>query len=336
MAPQEMLRRMMLLLLLGTICMVQNLLAMAEWNTKDYMKKEHSLVKPYQGAGMTIPNWDFLGNTMVTGQYIRLTPDRQSSKGRNIGIMFLCNVQKLGNSTCIYKVHGSGKELFGDGFAIWYAKEALQLGPVFGSKDKFSGLAIFFDTYANQNGPHNHGHPYISAIVNNGTLSYDHDRDGTHTELAGCEAKFRNLDHDTHIAVRYENDVLTVSTDIEGKNAWKECFTVKGVQLPTNYYFGASAVTGDLSDNHDIISMKLFEIDLPNEKQRDTEDRSKIVPSASYFAPPRDHIEDPPPAMSGTKLFLIVLCAILGLVLCIIVGFIVFQKQQETSRKRFY
>jgi mannose-binding lectin 2 len=37
-----------------------------------------------------------------------------------------------------------------------------------------------------------HAHPYISAMVNNGTLYYDHDRDGTHTQLAGCEARFRN------------------------------------------------------------------------------------------------------------------------------------------------
>jgi len=28
-------------------------------------------------------------------------------------------------------------------------------GPVFGNKDYFVGLAIFLDTYANQNGPHN-------------------------------------------------------------------------------------------------------------------------------------------------------------------------------------
>lgn len=46
-------------------------------------------------------------------------------------------------------------------------------------------------------------------MINNGSLHYDHDRDGTHTQLAGCEAKFRNLDHDTHIAIRYENDILT-------------------------------------------------------------------------------------------------------------------------------
>ena len=57
-----------------------------------------------------------------------------------------------------------------------------------------------------------HGHPYISAMVNNGTLHYDHDRDGTHTELAGCEAQFRNKPHDTYVAVRYERNTLTVST----------------------------------------------------------------------------------------------------------------------------
>ncbi len=55
-----------------------------------------------------------------------------------------------------------------------------------------------------------HGHPYISAMVNNGTLAYDHDRDGTHTELAGCEAQIRNKNHETHVAIRYEMNVLTV------------------------------------------------------------------------------------------------------------------------------
>jgi len=38
-----------------------------------------------------------------------------------------------------------------------------------------------------------------------------------------------------------------VSTDVDGANSWKLCFKVDGVQLPTGYYFGASAATGDLS-----------------------------------------------------------------------------------------
>ena len=41
--------------------------------------------------------------------------------------------------------------------------------------------------------------------------------------------------------------LLQVSTDIDGKNAWKQCFMVDGVRLPTGYYFGASAATGDLA-----------------------------------------------------------------------------------------
>lgn len=98
-------------------------------------------------------------------------------------------------------------------------------------------------------------------MINNGTLSYDHDRDGTLTQIAGCEAKFRNANHDTHISIKYLNEKLTVMTDLENKNEWKLCFETSNVKLPTGYYFGASATTGDLSDNHDIISFKFYEIE---------------------------------------------------------------------------
>lgn len=38
-----------------------------------------------------------------------------------------------------------------------------------------------------------------------------------------------------------------------------------GVILPTGYYFGVSAATGDLSDAHDLISMKLYDISTPDD-----------------------------------------------------------------------
>ena len=69
----------------------------AEWNPKDFQKREHSLVKPYtgrapstsisatevifSGTGFGVPNWDFLGSTMVTSNYIRLTSDDRSKQG---------------------------------------------------------------------------------------------------------------------------------------------------------------------------------------------------------------------------------------------------------------
>lgn len=64
------------------------------------------------------------------------------------------------------------------------------------------------------------------------------------------------------MAVALYRHPLTVSTDLEGKNAWKECFKVHNVLLPTGYFYGASATTGDLSDNHDIIAIKMYELDL--------------------------------------------------------------------------
>ena len=113
-------------------------------------------------------------------------------------------------------------------------------------------------------------------MINNGSLHYDHDRDGTHTMIGGCEVKFRNFQHDTYLLIRlattfifftrvtchtnmhtnmlgivhkrmffrYENDELTVSHDLNDKNAWEKCFSVTGVMLPTGYFLGASAATG--------------------------------------------------------------------------------------------
>lgn len=281
---------------------------------------------------MTIPNWDFAGTTIVTSSFVRLTTDEQSRRG------------SLWNSVPIYfrnwevhvefRVSGKGKDLFGDGMAFWYVKRPLTTGSVFGNEELFSGLGIFMDTYANQNGAHSHGHPYISAMVNNGSLGYDHDRDGTHSELAGCESKFRGVDHDTYLSVRYEGDVLTVSTDISGKNEWAQCFKVSGVQLPTGYYMGVSAATGDLSDNHDVISIKTYELEV-SEAELKQGDRSSIIPSALTQAAAREHVHDAPAGSSILKVFFIVVFSIIGLIAVAAVGYYFYQ-QKGSKKNRFY
>nr|CAD7570739.1 unnamed protein product [Timema californicum] len=265
------------------------------------------------GAGMTIPYWDFIGSTMVTNNYVRLTPDDQSKRGL-LWNSVPCSVRNW-ELQVHFKVHGKGKDLYGDGLAIWYAKDRMIPGDVFGNQDFFQGLAVILDTYSNHNGPHNHQHPYVSAMVNNGSLHYDHDRDGTHTQLAGCEAKFRNVAHDTHIAIRYENDVLTVSTDVENKAAWKECLSVKGVRLPTGYYFGVTAA------NRRLVGHPRHHV-------------HQIV-RAGYAG--EYHVEDPKPSsLSGIKIFLLMLVGTLAVIACVVIGIMFYQKHQENSRKRFY
>lgn len=170
-------------------------------------------------------------------------------------------------------------------------------------------------------------------MVNNGSLHYDHDRDGTHTALSGCESPFRGRDTDTLVAIRYQNDRLTVSTDIEGKNVWKECFSVEDVRLPTHYYFGFSAATGDLSDNHDIISVHTYQLE--STEQRRTEDRRNIIPNAPSAEPERPHTDDPKSSWTALKIFFLIIFII---IICLVVGigaYYYFDKRQY-QRKRFY
>lgn len=197
-------------------------------------------------------------------------------------------------------------------------------------------MGVFLDTYANQNGAHSHSHPYISAMINNATISYDHDKDGTHSEFAGCESKFRGVDHDTYISIRYYNDTLTLRTDVDGSGNWEQCFYAEGVRLPTGLYFGVTAATGDLSDNHDVISIKTYMLDAPYTNSR--EDRSMIIPSAANAAPHRDHAEDDhsSSSMGWLKFFFYTLLTIIGLAAVAGVGYVLYQKKQESSRKRFY
>lgn len=98
---------------------------------------------------------------MFTQTYVRLTPDEQSMSGAIWNQIPCWN--RNWEVIVSFKVAGKGKDLFGDGFAVWYAKDRMIAGPVFGSKDGFSGLAIIIDTYSNHNGPHNHQHPYVSG-----------------------------------------------------------------------------------------------------------------------------------------------------------------------------
>jgi mannose-binding lectin 2 len=171
-------------------------------------------------------------------------------------------------------------------------------------------------------------------MVNNGSLHYDHDRDGTHTVINGCESPFRARETDTLVAIRYQNDRLTISTDIEGKNVWKECFTASDVRLPTHYYFGFSAATGDLSDNHDIISVHTYQLD--STEQRRTEDRRGIIPSAPKAEPEREHVNDENgSSWSALKIFFLIIFLII-VCLAVGVGAYYYMSQRQYQRTRFY
>ncbi|XP_073509788.1 VIP36-like protein isoform X3 [Phyllobates terribilis] len=310
------------------------LCAVAADQTEEYLKREHSLSKPYQGVGSSSSSlWDIMGSVLVTPQYVRLTPDSQSKQGA-VWNRMPCYLRDW-ELQVYFKVHGQGKKnLNGDGFAVWFTKDRMQEGSVFGSKDKFVGLGVFVDTYPNEEKQHERIFPYVSAMVSNGSLSYDHSRDGRPTELGGCTAMVRNLNHDTFLVMRYVKRRLTIMIDIDGKQEWRDCLDVPGVRLPRGYYFGASAATGDLTDNHDIISMKVYQISVERTPAEEKMDKEVFIPSVDNMKLPG--VDDPDESMSGFAIFLIVFFTLLGLVFAGVILLIVYNKWQERSRKHFY
>ncbi|KAI5779721.1 legume-like lectin family-domain-containing protein [Geopyxis carbonaria] len=236
----------------STLCLVQVSLAQ-DSNVKSVPLRTHSLQQPYLDSDLQSRWFDWGGDTVIRAdQYVRLASDRQHQAG------YLWSRLPLTATNWEieweFKIHGQGN-LYGDGMALWITKQRATPGPVFGSIDNFEGLGLFIDTYKN-NRP---GvlFPYISAMLGDGKTSYDHLHDGKETELAGCSARgIRNAKIPTKAKLTYfQENYLLLEMQYKNEGQWVQCFNAPNVTLPQVAYLGFSAHCGELSDNHDIISV---------------------------------------------------------------------------------
>jgi len=205
--------------------------------------------------GMT--RWfDFGGETYVnTNKYIRLTQDRQSETGwlwSRLPITvpnFQIDIE--------FKISSSSNHLFGDGMAIWITKGRAQYGPVFGSADQFEGIGIFIDTYSNTR--HSYSFPRILGMIGDGKQRYDQGSDGDTNAAGACSARVRRTKKDqvkTIARIIYKKDQgLEVLIQYKGWDEWTPCFELKGMTLPASPYLGVTAITGEVYEAHDVVSI---------------------------------------------------------------------------------
>ncbi|THY93992.1 hypothetical protein D6C93_05473 [Aureobasidium pullulans] len=242
-------------------------------DVKSIPLRTHSLVQPYLDSDLQSRWWDFGGDTIIRAdKHIRLTSDRPSQSG-----WIYSRVPLTATNWEIeleFDINGQGN-LFGDGFAMWVTTDRAQQGPVFGNKDKFEGLGIFFDTYKN-NRP-GVVFPYVMAMLGDGHTTYDQGHDGKANELAGCSARgLRNANTPTKARITYfQEKSLTLELMYKKEDEWTPCFEVPGVKLPGVTYLGFSAETGELSDNHDIIKVETKNLYSPSGAAGTPKDYSK-------------------------------------------------------------
>ncbi|CAI6088923.1 unnamed protein product [Clonostachys chloroleuca] len=221
-------------------------------------------VSPYLDNDMQSRWFDFGGDTIVRtdsgtnsvawDRYIRLTTDAPSQAGWLFSRVPLTAT----NWEVEVEFKISGKhQLYGDGFAMWITRQRGQQGDVFGHVDNFEGLGIFVDTYKN-NRP-GVVFPYVMAMFGDGQTPYDKGNDGKNTELAGCSARgIRHSSIPTKMRLTYfQEKQLKLELQYKKETDWMTCFDIETPPaIPNIAYLGFSAETGELSDNHDIISVK--------------------------------------------------------------------------------
>ncbi len=224
------------------------------FNTDAIVREIHSFKPPFLQDSSSIPYWDFGGSTVVHDDKIQLTPEANDRMG------FVWNGVPVDMEewevTVRFKIHGRS-HIGADGMAFWYTRDRMQMGRVFGSKDQFVGLGVFFDTYDN-NGFGDH--PYILAMLNDGTKTYDHDNDGLAHQLDGCKAALRNTRGVVTARIKYEGQRLTVDYDVVDSGLMQHCIDVNNIVLPRGFYFGVSGMTGGYYDNHEVFSVTAMEL----------------------------------------------------------------------------
>ncbi|KAL3287780.1 hypothetical protein HHI36_002242 [Cryptolaemus montrouzieri] len=214
----------------------------------------------------SVPFWEYGGNAIASSDNVRIAPSLKSQKGA-IWTKTPTNFDWW-DIDIAFRVTGRGR-IGADGLAFWYTQsKGAYDGDVFGSSDRWVGLGLFFDSFDNDN---KHNNPYIMAVVNDGTKNFDHQNDGTTQAVAGCLRDFRNKPFPTRARIEYYQNTLTVLFNngmTNNEQDYEMCFRAENVYLPKNGYFGVSAATGGLADDHDVIHFLTTSLHQPGQIQQ--------------------------------------------------------------------
>ncbi|XP_029435262.1 protein ERGIC-53 [Rhinatrema bivittatum] len=208
----------------------------------------------------TVLFWMHTGNAIPSADQVRITPSLKSQRGS----VWSKNVANFENWEIEVSFRVSGRGRIGaDGLAIWFTTGQGLDGNVFGAADLWNGLGIFFDSFDNDGKKNN---PTIVVVGNNGQLVYDHQNDGATQALASCQRDFRNKPYPVRAKITYYQRTLTVMINngfTPNKDDYEFCAKVDNMVVPTHGYFGISAATGGLADDHDVLSFLTFQLTEP-------------------------------------------------------------------------
>ncbi|XP_007947190.1 protein ERGIC-53-like [Orycteropus afer afer] len=209
------------------------------------------------GAG--IPFWSHHGDAIPGLEEVRLTPSMRNRSGAvwsRASVPFSAWEVELQ-----MRVTGPGRQ-GAQGMAVWYTRGRGQVGSVLEGLASWDGIRILFDSLAE--GTQNS--PAIRVLASDGHTPYEQLGDGASRVLGSCHRNFRNRPYPFRARITYWGQRLRVSLNsgLTPSDPEEVCVNVGPLLLAPGGFFGISAATSILADDHDVLSFLTFSLREPS------------------------------------------------------------------------
>uniref|UniRef100_A0A2K6R695 Lectin, mannose binding 1 like n=1 Tax=Rhinopithecus roxellana TaxID=61622 RepID=A0A2K6R695_RHIRO len=209
------------------------------------------------GAG--IPFWSHHGDAILGLEEVRLTPSMRNRSGAvwsRASVLFSAwevEVQM--------RVTGLGRR-GAQGMVVWYTQGRGHVGSVLGGLASWDGIGIFFDSSAEDT----QNSPAIRVLASDGHIPSEQPGYGASQVLGSCHRDFRNRPHPFRARITYWGQRLRVSLNsgLTPSDPDEFCVNVGPLLLVPGGFFGVSAATGTLADDHDVLSFLTFSLSEPS------------------------------------------------------------------------
>ncbi|XP_031198979.1 protein ERGIC-53-like isoform X2 [Mastomys coucha] len=212
------------------------------------------------GAG--IPFWSHHGDAIPGLEEVRLVPSMKNRSGAvwsKISVSFPSWEVEMQ-----MKVTGPGRR-GAQGVTLWYTKDRDQVGSVVEGLASWDGIGIYFDSSTNdvQNSP------AIRVLASDGHDLQEQFGDGAIRELGSCHRDFRNRPFPFRARITYWRQRLRVSLSggLTPNDPEEVCVDVEPLLLAPGGFFGVSAATSTMADDHDVLSFLTFSLREPGPEE---------------------------------------------------------------------
>ncbi|XP_069898797.1 protein ERGIC-53-like isoform X2 [Dipodomys merriami] len=211
---------------------------------------------PWPGAG--IPFWSCHGDAIVGLEEVRLAP----SMRHRSGAVWSSTSVPFSSWEVEVRMRVTGPGARGaQGVGVWYAQDRGQASAVPGEPALGDSLGIVLDSTIMDA----QNRPAVRVLGRSapspaGQFGYEDD-----AVLGSCHRDFRNRPHPFKVRITYWGQRLRVSlsSGLTPRDSDEVCVDVGPLVLAPEGFFGVSAATSTLADDHDILSFLTFSLHEP-------------------------------------------------------------------------